>query len=440
MTERKPVASRSFGRTAGWVVLLLAAGGTAAGQQAGVRRVTLEEALRLAYLNNPVSVAAEASVQTAEASKRETWGAFLPGVTVNGIFTNSSNQRFDQASGRLVSTSYTAQTQGSYDLFTAGRKVLSLRTASARLDAADASLQNARFATALSTTSAFYETAAASELVKAAERRLERALQQMVFAETRLEVGTATRSDVLRAEIERGNAELAVIEAQSSLRTARLGLGRQIGTGGEAEPADPTLPEVPPALPPADSLATLAARTSPSVLAAEASLAETKSSKLSSYSFYLPTLRLTGGYDWFAPTYPPTNRSWSVRLVASLPVFNGFQREATVSRAAAAEHLAAIRAQDAAIGARAEAIDAAQRIEAAGRRVAIARRSVELAQEDLRVQEERYQISAATIIDLQTSQVALAVAESNFVRAKQQLGVAIAELEAVLGERIASGN
>jgi outer membrane protein TolC len=68
--------------------------------------------------------------------------------------------------------------------------------------------------------------------------------------------------------------------------------------------------------------------------------------------------------------------------------------------------------------------------------VAIARHSVELAQEDLRVQEERYQNSVATILDLQTSQVALADAESAFVRARQQLGVAIAQLETVLGSRI----
>jgi outer membrane protein TolC len=54
------------------------------------------------------------------------------------------------------------------------------------------------------------------------------------------------------------------------------------------------------------------------------------------------------------------------------------------------------------------------------------------------VQEERYQISASTIIELQTSQVALAEAESAFVRARQQLGVAIATLEAVLGEEMVS--
>jgi outer membrane protein len=71
--------------------------------------------------------------------------------------------------------------------------------------------------------------------------------------------------------------------------------------------------------------------------------------------------------------------------------------------------------------------------------VAISSRAVELAREDLRVQEERYQIGATTILELQSSQIALTDAEIASVRARQALGVAVAQLEAVLGERI-SGN
>jgi hypothetical protein len=42
----------------------------------------------------------------------------------------------------------------------------------------------------------------------------------------RFDVGTATSSDRLRAELEVGNAELAVLDAKTSLRTAALGLGQ----------------------------------------------------------------------------------------------------------------------------------------------------------------------------------------------------------------------
>lgn len=432
----KHINARAGALRGGLAGLLLVAVSGAASAQPQTQTVTLEEAIELSLRNHPIAVAAETQVDQASARRLEALGTFLPSLTVNGIYANSSNQRFDQSTGRLVSTSYMAQTQMGYDIFTAGRRLVGLRSARAGADAADAALREARFETALQTTSAYYQAAAAVELLGVARQRLERARQQQTFAATRLEVGTATRSDVLRAELEVGNAEVAVIDAESALRSARLSLGRQIGTGGEVEPAERELPEEIPALIAADSLAGIAARTSPLVAAAAANEVALSADRLSAYTAYVPSLRLTGGLDWFSPTYPPENRSWSLRLQASLPVFNGFQREANVQRAEAAERLAEARARDAVLNARAAAVDAAQQIESAGRRVVIARRAVELAQEDLRVQEERYQIGSATIVELQTSQVALAEAESNFVRSRQQLGVAVATLEAVLGERI----
>jgi outer membrane protein TolC len=86
------------------------------------------------------------------------------------------------------------------------------------------------------------------------------------------------------------------------------------------------------------------------------------------------------------------------------------------------------------LAARAAVEDAAGRIDTAARRVDIAGRALELAREDLRVIEERYQLGAATILDLQTSQIALADAEVEWVRSRQDLGVAVTALEAELGE------
>jgi outer membrane protein len=125
-----------------------------------------------------------------------------------------------------------------------------------------------------------------------------------------------------------------------------------------------------------------------------------------------------------------------MRVTASLPVFNGFQREAALQRSSANERIAQARARDAEIAARVAVESAASDITSSERRVEIADRSVILAREDLRVQEERYAIGVATILDLQTSQVALSDAEVAAVRARQQLGTAMAQLEAILGQTL----
>src|SRR5690606_39480813 len=136
-----------------------------------------------------------------------------------------------------------------YTLFSGGRRLAQNRAAGARLDAAEAGQRAQRFATALRTTELFYSAAAAEELVAIAEQRLQRAEQQLEFARTRLEVGSATLSDVLRAEIEVGNARIAHVDASSAQRAARLNLGRLLGLPDGARPASTALPDQAPELP-----------------------------------------------------------------------------------------------------------------------------------------------------------------------------------------------
>jgi outer membrane protein len=417
----------------GAFVLLLLPGAVQA-QEARV--LTLDQVVSLALERDPAAVAAEATLFNARADRMQAAGSWLPTVNVGTNYSNSSNQRFDQATGRLVSESYTAQVNGGWDIFTGGRRVLGLRSASAQLASADAQYASQRYSTVLRATEVFYSAAAAADIVSAAEQRLQRAREQLAAAQTRLELGTATQSDALRAEIEVGNAEAALLDAQSSLRYTTLELGRQVGVSGQVRPAEAALPDRAPPLPPLAELVHRATTASPTVQAAEASLRLRRAERLAAWAPYLPTVRLTGGYDWFAFDWPPEQRSWSLRLAASLPVFNGFQREAAVQRAASAERVAAARARDAELAARVSVESAAAEIESAERRVAIAGRSVLLAREDLRVQEERYSMGMATILDLQASQVNLSDAEISAVRARQALGTATARLEAILGQRL----
>jgi outer membrane protein TolC len=405
--------------------------------QEAMDTVTREEAIRLALERSPAAVGARGETRVAEAGLLEARGAWLPSLNANTIYSKSSNTRFDQATGQLVSENYTAQLAASYDVFTGGRKLANWQSASASVRAAEARERGERYATILETTQVFYEAAADEELLAAARQRLERADRQQEFAETRRLLGTATRSDALRAELEQADAELAVLDAEAQLRTARLTLGRQIGRPGAVQPVAGALPEEAPSIPPIETLVARAEENAPLAVAGRAELDRARSEKREAWGQYVPTLRLTGGYDWFSFTWPPDEESWSLRLTASLPLFNGFTREANLARAEADRRVAEAEARDAVLAARAAVEDAAGQIDTASRRVDIARRALELAREDLRVIEERYQLGVATILDLQTSQIALADAEVEWVRARQDLGVAVTALEAELGEPLA---
>jgi outer membrane protein len=395
--------------------------------------LTLQQAVQMSLDADPRVVAAQSGIQSAQAGLREANGAFLPTLNLGSTYGNSSNERLDPNSGNRVSESYTATSGLSYELYSGGRRTAERRSARAGVEAARAGLSSERYTSILATTAAFYAAAAAEEVLSAAAQRQQRAQQQLSFAQTRLEVGTATRSDVLRAELEMGNARLALIDAEAGVRTSRLELGRLVGLGRAVKPAATPLPSRAPPLPSPERLGELAQAQSPPVLAAQADLRASQALTRASYSTYFPSLRATAGYDWFAFDFPPSERSWSVRLTASLPVFDGFQREATVTRARAAQRTAEAASLAAAVAARTEAATAAEEVRASEERAAIAGRAVELARADLEVQQERYQLGATTILDLQASQVTLADAEVAAVRARQQLATALARLEAVLG-------
>jgi outer membrane protein TolC len=404
--------------------------------QGGERVVSLREAVRLALRNQPQAVAAEVATDNAQVALRQTLGAFLPTFNLGSTYANSSNQRFDQATGQLVSQNYSAQATGTFEIFSFGRRIAERRAAGARLESALAQQTDQEYTVALATTGLYYDVAANAELVRVAGQRLERARAQLDFARVRLEVGTVTRSDVLRAELELGNAELALVDAQVARTTSALRLGRQIGEPGRVLADTSALPTTAPPLPELDRLIGEAVDRAPPVQAALAGVRDQEAQKWSVLTRYAPSLRVSGGYDWFAFDFPPSNQSWSYRLSLSLPVFDGFSREASLWRNQAQRRLAEARYDDAVLGARVEVEDAYRRIGAADRRVRIAERGLELAREDLRVQEERYQLGAATILDLQTSQVALADAENTWVLERRNLGVTVAELEAVLGRSL----
>lgn len=410
----------------------------AAGQEAAQfpRTISLDEAIQRSLAASPTAMAAEAAADNAALNVRQTLGAFLPSLNLGTTYATSSNERFDAATGRLVSENYSAAATGSYELFSFGRRFADRRAANARLDAALADETRQAFAVALETTQVYFQVASAVELVRVAEQRVERARAQLDFAQARLDLEAVPRSDVLRAEIELGNAELALIDARVSLTTSALSLGRQIGEEGEVYADGAALPTGAPDLPGLETLLPAARASAPTVLAAEAGVRDWNSQKLSAWTRYAPSLRVSGGYDWFAFDFPPSQRSWNIRLNLSIPVFDGFARENALARAQVQERLAEARLRDAYLAARVDVEDAYRRIEAAERRVEITRRGVDLASEDLRVQEERYQLGVTTILDLQTSQIALTDAENAWILERRSLGTALAQLEAVLGRTL----
>jgi outer membrane protein len=408
--------------------------------------VTLAEAIRRAERVQPAVIRASADVRTAAAQRRNAWGAYLPRISASSSgsdFFSEGPARIDPVTGELTSgnassRSISTSLSASLDLFTGFRRGAEMRAARANQTAAEASLIDARFEQALTTTNQFLDALAAAQLLRVREASVRRAEEQLKTAVAKLRAGSATKSDSLRSLVTLGTARLDQITTQTELASAEANLARLIGEPGRVRAADDSafyriLPAVD-----TQALRTEAESKSPRIQSAGANAAAARASARASRSAYWPSLTLAANTGWNgsrATDYDLFNqRQLSLSLRWNL--FDGFDRELTIVQRDAELDLAEATAADTQREVQAELTTRLAELDAARMRTEITQTSVAAATEDLRVQQQRYRLGASTIVDLLTSQEALNQAEVDVVNARFDYLRAKAQLEALIGRNL----
>ena len=403
------------------------------------RPITLDEAVRLAQRNSPLSVQARGDLRVARAGIRSAWFAFIPNVGVS----LGSNWRRGQAIGEegdlitITSTSYSDGFSARLDLFDGGRRFFDLRAARALHYAADASDVLQAFQVALDVKQQYYDVLAAREAEEAATAQLAEAQQQLRVSTARVAAGAASRSDSLRSVVAVGNAQLAILDAQNRVQLANASLTRLVGTGFPVT----AVPE--PALDPATAVLEEGrllqlSEDGPGVELAEAVLETARANARSARSLYLPTITASffrggHGFDRRFGFGQPFQYSSAFQLSMSLPLLDQLRREEQVVRANVTVDNVEALLRDARLRAQQELTQSLGLLRNAGQRVDVQLASVAATEEDLRFQQQRYALGAATLLDVLTSQAALNQARNALITARFDQRVARARLEALIG-------
>jgi len=251
-----------------------------------------------------------------------------------------------------------------------------------------------------------------------------------------LELGRATRSDVLRSQVDLNNAKVALLNSENGQRNSRYALAEAVGVTEPLEPVETAELDAKPLPYGSNEILSMALSGAPSLVSARSQAAADAAAVASAKSAYLPTLTLGGGWAWSNIEYPPQSRSWSLSLSGSMPLFNGFSRESQLytARARADQSRSVERAVE--LKLRKDLDQAMGTIDAAAASIDLAEQTVELAREDLRVTQERYRLGLATILDLQASQITLLQAEVDLIRRRFDYQLGLARLEALLGTNL----
>ena len=401
-----------------------------------VRQITVDEAVEIALRRNPRLLQAYSRIEMAEHNRLSAYGSLLPSVNTFFSYSNSSTGRLDALSQGIVATSYSTRLQANYTLFDGWGRLTNLKGARLGVVEQNARYRESEFQIIQQVKQTYAAAVATRDLVAVEERRVQRQADQLEFVRQQLELGRATRSDSLRSQVDLNNAQLDLLNARNNARTRTFELTEVVGSEtllgptAEAELAVAAIPFT------RDELFAMADVTAPSLQATSAAVEAAEAAVSSARSSYLPTISVGAGYGWANQEFPPSNRSWSIGLSGSYPLFNGFQRETQLFRARATADQARQeeRAAQLNLSSLLDARYATAQSALAG--VDLAEQTVELSEESLRIVQARYQEGLATILELQDAQITLTQAEIDLVSRRFDYENAVATIEALLGRRL----
>jgi len=268
--------------------------------------LTLREALSLARRHNPAYRVVANDEGVAEWAVAEAYSSFLPSVSVSSdlSYQLAGTPRIGGLSGEDLGLARTpAQYFSSYGinvgLTLSGATFFEVARARAREQAASAQVDAAGFTLDAAVTRQYVSALRARDVVVLRRQELAAAEEGYRLADARVTAGSAPRLDVTQAEVARGRAEVAVLQAENAARAERLALLQQVGVELDREVelttelvvSEPVL-ELPRLLEWALAAhpATVAARAEESAGRAVARAARTQ---------YLPRLQIGGGWSGF---------------------------------------------------------------------------------------------------------------------------------------------
>jgi outer membrane protein len=450
--------------------------------------LTLTDAQQIAKHNNPTYLQSVVARRTASASLRAAYGQFLPQVGANFYAQYSqAGTQFANGSALGASSNY-EQSQWQLNLsYTLNASVLiSPAYNRANRDAAEADIGSAS-ATLRNNVATTY----IAVLQAAAQANLQDTLvaddeAQLALAQARVAAGAATPLDVKRAEVTLGQQKVQAVQAHNQVDVTKLQLFQTLGvTQPKGVQVRDTF-QVVPVQYTLDSLQAIARQSNPQLVALQAREHAADVDVNRQRGLYTPTLQVQTGLSGYTFSYTNSNAAVAaqaqnqqltyelciaaggtaatcgspnltpgeiqnlrnqnngfpfgfinnprqISATLSLPIFDGFLREQKVEQAAAARSDAQYlrRAQQLALTA--NVTSAYLNLTTAAKTATLQQENAAKAREELSLAQARYQVGAASSLDVTDAVASFERAETDRINAVYSYQTAFAALESAVG-------
>jgi outer membrane protein len=410
--------------------------------------LSLRECIDIAVSNNPDMGMARQSLRKSESNVLYGYGTLLPNLQVDFYaghrYYGPSSVLIDE-SGRPVQQQgfdyedYTFHIGSDVVLWDGGANYARLRQAKRNREGAKEELQYNYDMITATVIRAYYNLVRYERLTVVAEESVEQAKQSLDKTEALLEVGSATRADLLKAKVQHSNTKLDLIRARNQVEIAKEDLIAVLNMEDYSELEVDTTLAMTMANPDPVSEIDFALENRSDLRGLRAYLEGADAGVRAAKSGWLPTFGANFGYYWsdramaenlnfFKEEY-----SWNVTAYMRLNIFDRFYTSSNVKTAKADHRISEYRLEKSRLNAIKEIKSLIIAINEAIERMAVATETVEQAQEDVRLAEERYRVGAGTMLDTIAAQVSLTQAKADVIGAKCDYLVAVADLDRATG-------
>lgn len=436
-----------FRTVAGCVVAvcLAGAGGVRAQEAPAVMpeklALTIPEAIELAWKNNITSIRQQDALLQAEARRREARSTYLPSLSLSAGYSRFNTEQVYILNDELFSSSdsWSMNLQLRQPIFDGFNYLHTPRSRSASVQSSEQQLRATRQGVAFDAKRLAYDLLKAQKLAEVQQRAVERSQEQLETSNARYELGSASMSDFLKAKVQLGRDSLTLISRENDVDIKRATLNDFLGLPVHRRTEiDVELTFDPHPLPDDAALAA-AVETHPDVLSARYAHRAASHDVGSARSAMWPSLSAFAQYNFRSGRFPEsTDEVWesdnhTVGLSLDWTIFSGYATSSRVRQARIASHTSEEEVAQARRTVSLSVTTSSLRVREAQKRLSVAEDQVESATEDLNIAQEKYNLGAATILDILTAQVALSEAETERIQAAYDHYLATADLERSMG-------
>lgn len=293
--------------------LLLAAGAASAAD--APRELSWEDARRLALENNPSVKAARAALEQASQNYLASLNSYLPSVTASHGVSRSGGD------GSSASDRWSASLSASQELLNF-RTLSSIKSSRISREKAEADYAAASASARQALSGAFMDLLFAQRRAEVQKKILGIRRENARLIRLKYESGMESKGNALYTEALAANAEAALRKAERQLISAQRSLREAMGLEGEGAVKALGNIEVP-AFSLGEAEIAAALESSPRMTAAKKTLEAAREKTASARYYAWPSLKASGSYGWSGDSEFPENKSWSMGLSLSLPIFSG---------------------------------------------------------------------------------------------------------------------